>query len=81
MKRVMSRLERSLTGRGDARSDEDQIGASYPELEWAMTYSGLEETLNERKREVLSIYRRLNKANKHKMEPIPVCVIPADFKA
>ena len=21
---------------GDARSDEDQIGASYPELEWAM---------------------------------------------
>lgn len=60
----------------DGRSDEDQLGASYPELEWAMAFEGDEAQLNERQKEVLSIYRRLNKINKHKMEPIPVCKIP-----
>ncbi|QTN37819.1 NAD(+) synthase [Cryomorphaceae bacterium] len=65
---------------GDDRTDEDQIGASYPELEWAMDYSGDESDLNERQKEVLSIYRRLNRANQHKMEPIPVCVIPEDLR-
>jgi NAD+ synthase len=61
---------------GDSRSDEDQLGASYPELEWAMDFKGDESLLNERQYEVLSIYRRLNSINKHKMEPIPVCSIP-----
>ena len=61
---------------GDSRSDEDQLGASYPELEWAMDFKGDESLLNERQYEVLSIYRRLNSINKHKMEPIPVCLIP-----
>ena len=64
----------------DGRSDEDQIGASYPELEWAMDFSGDETTLSGREKEVLTIYRRFNKANRHKMEPIPVCEIPAEFK-
>lgn len=63
---------------GDDRTDEDQIGASYPELEWAMEFSGDENSLTERQNEVLRIYRRLNKANQHKMNPIPVCEIPAE---
>ncbi|MFN3917902.1 MAG: NAD(+) synthase [Flavobacteriales bacterium] len=64
----------------DDRSDEDQLGATYPELEWVMGFSGDESLLNEREREVLAIYRRLNKANKHKMIPIPVCHIPPELK-
>ena len=60
----------------DDRTDEDQIGASYPELEWAMGFEGDEIGLPDRQREVLAIYRRLHKINQHKMEPIPVCMIP-----
>jgi len=63
----------------DGRSDEDQIGASYSELEWAMDFNGNEHGLNERELEVLTIYRRLNSVNQHKMNPIPVCVIPEKF--
>lgn len=65
---------------GDDRSDEDQIGASYPELEWAMEFVGDEAVLTERQTEVLAIYRRMNRANQHKMEPIPICEIPAELK-
>lgn len=64
----------------DGRSDEDQMGATYPELEWAMDFSGNEESLNPRQKEVLAIYRKLNKANRHKMEPIPVCILPKNIK-
>ena len=64
----------------DGRTDEDQIGASYPELEWAMDYSGDGTELNERQIHVLAIFRRLNSANKHKMEAIPVCLIPKHLK-
>lgn len=60
----------------DGRSDEDQIGATYPELEWAMEFSGDEQACSTREKEVLAIYRRLHRANLHKMEPIPVCKIP-----
>ena len=65
----------------DDRSDEDQLGASYPELEWAMAVrdSGTSvnaDELTERQREVLKIYDRLHANNAHKWLPIPVCVIP-----
>lgn len=63
----------------DGRSDEDHIGASYPELEWAMEFEGDENSLSKREKEILSIYRRLNKVNQHKMNPIPVCEIPKDL--
>ena len=57
----------------DARSDEDQIGASYKELEWAMGYDELDKNdLNERQKEVLKIYKNFNSKNKHKMIPIPI---------
>ena len=66
---------------GDGRRDEDQIGATYKELEWAMDFDGNEADLSPRQQEVLSIYRGFNASNKHKMEPIPVCQIPEDLKA
>ncbi len=68
---------------GDDRSDEDQLGASYPELEWAMEFhqaAAGDSELSARQTEVLAIYRRLNAANKHKMQPIPVCEIPPALK-
>ena len=64
----------------DGRSDEDQIGASYPELEWAMDYKGDGSILSERQEKVLKIYTRLNRINRHKMEPIPVCEIPSELR-
>jgi NAD+ synthase len=67
----------------DSRSDEDQIGASYDELEWAMNIIADKKnasSFNERQKIVLDIYTRMNKANKHKMDPIPVCIIPNEFK-
>ena len=68
---------------GDDRTDEDQIGASYPELEWAMDMAekGKKATDFEgRQQEVFKIYKHFNSANKHKMMPIPVCKIPTDIK-
>jgi len=64
----------------DGRSDEDQLGASYPELEWAMEFAGDESQLTERELEVLGIYRKFHRANRHKMTPIPVCLIPDSYK-
>ena len=68
---------------GDSRTDEDQIGASYDELEWAMEQANNHKTNNDfegREKEVFNIYSQRNKANKHKMIPIPVCTIPPEFK-
>ncbi len=59
----------------DGKSDEDIIGATYPELEWAMDFQGDESLISDRQKEVLKIYRRLNAINQHKMNPIPVCLI------
>ena len=68
---------------GDDRTDEDQIGASYDELEWAMLAdenhtktSGLQG----REKIVFDIYKRLNSVNQHKMTPIPICTIPIKLK-
>lgn len=67
----------------DNRTDESQIGASYAELEWAM---GLEADpkdeaeLTSRRKEVLTIYRKMHRANQHKIVPIPVCNIPDTFR-
>jgi NAD+ synthase len=61
------------------RTDEIQMGASYPELEWAMEFKGDESILSTREKEVIEIYKRLNKVNQHKMIPIPVCTIPKDL--
>ena len=68
---------------GDSRTDEDQIEASYDELEWAMKMQDENKTeadFTGRKQEVFKIYTRLNKMNQHKMVPIPVCEIPKQYK-
>jgi NAD+ synthase len=67
---------------GDDRTDEDQIGASYPELEWAMDFiaNGEVGEVSSRQEKVLEIYKRLNRINQHKMIPIPVCLIPETLK-
>ena len=68
---------------GDDRSDEDQIGANYDELEWAMNQIENGKTLEDfsgREAEVFKIYKRLNTINQHKMNPIPICSIPKDLK-
>ncbi len=64
---------------GDDRTDEDQIGASYDDLEWAMKQDDLGKTgadFEGEKKKVFNLYKKLNNANQHKMIPIPVCDIP-----
>ncbi|WP_037319334.1 NAD(+) synthase [Salegentibacter sp. Hel_I_6] len=68
---------------GDTRTDEDQIGASYPELEWAMKEAEngkSAEDFEGRQKEVFKIYKSRHRANSHKMKPIPVCDIPVSLK-
>ncbi|WP_026724231.1 NAD(+) synthase [Flavobacterium sasangense] len=68
---------------GDDRSDEDQIGANYDELEWTMSQMEKGKTIEDfsgREAEVFKIYKRLNTINQHKMNPIPICRIPKDLK-
>ncbi|MEX0996397.1 MAG: NAD(+) synthase [Flavobacteriaceae bacterium] len=68
---------------GDDRSDEDQLGASYDELEWAMLQDEKGKNSNNfggREKEVFSIYKKLNLANQHKMKPIPICEIPSTLR-
>ena len=58
----------------DARTDEQQIGASYEELEWAMQHiqAGNEVRLTARQQDVLKIYQKFHTKNKHKMLSIPI---------
>ncbi|MGV6830716.1 MAG: NAD(+) synthase [bacterium] len=68
---------------GDARSDEDQIGASYDELEWAMQMQDEGKQADDfeaREKEVFDIYMSYYSRNQHKMLPIPVCEIPDSLK-
>ncbi|MBL4669305.1 MAG: NAD(+) synthase [Flavobacteriales bacterium] len=69
---------------GDERTDEDQLGASYPELEWAMEISEKANidftSFTIRQQQVFEIYTRLNTVNQHKMRRIPVCEISAVIK-
>ncbi|MDT0689489.1 NAD(+) synthase [Salegentibacter sp. F188] len=67
----------------DSPSDEEQIGASYDELEWAMKKQEEGKTYKDfsgREAEVLRLYHMLNTQNQHKMQPIPVCEIPVHLK-
>ena len=51
----------------DGRTDEQQVGLSYEEIEEAM----LNEQSSNRNR-----YMAIRSKNVHKMEPIPVCILP-----
>lgn len=57
------------------KSDEDQLGATYEELEWAMSYlesSDNNTILSDRQNRVIEIYQSFNARNKHKMIGIPI---------
>ena len=56
----------------DDRNDEQQIGATYEELEWAMEYGVDKETTTMKEFEIIQRFQSFNKKNKHKMVPIPV---------
>ena len=64
------------------KTDEAQLGATYDDLEWAMNYIEKKDNaeLSARQKEVMEIYLLRNRSNKHKMEPIPVCIIPVELK-
>ena len=64
------------------RTDEQQMGATYPELERAMAQfeNGItRETLTGREQEVFDIFVKLNRATQHKIQPIPICKIPKEW--
>ena len=68
----------------DDRSDEDQIGASYDDLEKVM--NSLErgenpEEFDGEMKEKYTIYMKHHLANKHKMISIPLCKIPNELKS
>lgn len=64
------------------RTDEQQIGATYPELEKIQKEYGTKtaEDYEGRDKEVFLIFDRMHKAAKHKMEPIPICDIPEEWR-
>ena len=56
-------------------TDEDQIGATYDELEWAMDEYDIgkrERDFSGRAQEVMKIYTARHEGNAHKMEMPPV---------
>ncbi|WP_185849287.1 NAD(+) synthase [Blattabacterium cuenoti] len=65
----------------DNRSDEDQLGATYEELEWAMKVMKKKDyPFSEIEYKILKKYQILHQKNRHKMIPIPVCKIPYNIK-
>ena len=64
------------------RTDEQQIGATYPELEKIQKEWGTktEADYSGRDLEVYKIFARMNKAAQHKMQTIPVCDIPEEWR-
>jgi NAD+ synthase len=66
----------------DGRTDEGQLGMTYPELEQAMendlldkqcVYNTLPVELTKTEKSQLKHYREIRARNIHKMQPIPVC--------
>ena len=67
---------------GDHRTDEEQLGATYAELEWAMEAEQNKLSKNDfsdSEKIVFERYATLHRQNKHKMIPIPVCEIPKAY--
>lgn len=64
------------------RTDEQQIGATYPELEKIQKEYGTKSDADYTGRdlEVFHIFDRMHKAAQHKIHPIPVCDIPEDWR-
>lgn len=56
----------------DGRTDEDQIGATYEELEWVMQHHVDGFTVESKMQNAVNIYNKLHMQNQHKMLPIPI---------
>ena len=68
----------------DDRSDEDQIGATYNDLELIMNIleKGVDpDEIDNGLKEKYEIYIKHHTANKHKMIGIPICKIPKELKS
>lgn len=67
----------------DNRSDKDQLGLSYKELEIAMNILENKKNINLLSKKEYLLYNKyikFHKTNKHKMRPIPICKIPKYLK-
>lgn len=63
----------------DGRTDEDQLGMSYVDLEIAMYIDqGLTQCNDKIFKQNLKRYREIRARNLHKMQPIPVCIMPKE---
>ena len=63
----------------DGRTDESQLGMTYPELEQAMlqdTYEEIGRYATAADAKLVKQYRKIRAKNLHKMNPIPVCTFP-----
>jgi NAD+ synthase len=64
----------------DDRTDEQQIGASYEAMEWAMQQvekgKSAEDFTGDQKH-WMEVYLSHHHRNKHKMNPIPICIVPS----
>ena len=57
----------------DGRTDEDQLGVSYDDLEWAMNISDKDSIeISAEQDGILKAYKKHRKINLHKMKAIPV---------
>ena len=63
----------------DNRTDYDQIGATYEEIEWALKNLNRID-LNQKEKKLIQLYKKHNEKNSHKMNPIPICLIPIELK-
>ena len=65
----------------DGRTDQEQIGMSYEQLEYAMQVNeGMPNVKEISDTAALEKYALLRKPNLHKMNPIPVCKIPKKIR-
>jgi NAD+ synthase len=56
----------------DDRNDEQQIGATYEELEWVMEHGVEKISYTEKEYNITKIFETFNQKNNHKMVPIPI---------
>jgi len=58
----------------DGRTDEEQLGVSYDDLEWAMYIEegNIDNVLSEKNKNILNKYMEHRSQNLHKMIPIPI---------
>ena len=56
----------------DGRSDEDQLGVSYDDIEWAMTNKLDSDNIDACQSNIMKVYHKHRKQNLHKMKEIPI---------